>query len=524
MAQTERKRTKKSGQNNKNINLAIVAAALVLIITALLVFAFSSPKKVDTEELKDMRFLAGISIAGIDVSDKTISQAEPLIREKAVQLLDSMDMSYTVNGQTYPVTPHELGAYVDHVSIMAEAMMFARSGAGKGEQKAQLENGGVNFDLKVSVDRQTAASSLKRHGQLYNTEPVNATMQVETSQNSETLQCSGEIVFIEDIDGLTVDENKLADELCAMVESGDVSASVTAYLDVTEADITLAELRENCQLMGEFSTTFKSSAYGRRFNIWKMSTVVNGVVLEPGEQWSINEAAGPRTTENGWADAKGIKGGAYVDEPGGGICQVSTTLYGAILRSELAVVERKHHSWPSDYVPVGLDATISTGAPDFIYKNNTDYPIVVIANTDAKDERTVKVSVYGPPLDYVLDFTSTIVKETEPEPIATTVDPSMSPGASAEIKPRRIGKIAEVYKHYYDKVTGEEIREPELIYTDTYGAFQGLIAYGPSPDPLASAGENAAPSASAGEPAPSPSASPEVSAEPQSSNEPQTEG
>ena len=518
MASSERRSRKKQAPGKTNAYLIIIALAIVVIIAVLLIYAFSGPKKVDADKLEESTFYSGVSIEGIDVSGMTISQAEPLVRQKAEELLKSMNMSYSVEGEVYPITAYELGAYVDHVSVMTEAMMYARQGADKSEQKEQLENG-VDFKLKVSADVDTAINSLKRHGKIYNTDPVNATMEVVTSQNSESMICSGEIVFKEDKDGLTVNAEKLAGQLCSMAEDGNLSAQIDSHLDLTEADITLAELKENCQLMGEFYTTFKSSAYGRRFNIWKMSTVVNGVVLQPGEQWSINEAAGPRTAENGWADAKGIKGGAYVDEPGGGICQVSTTLYGAVLRSELEIVERKHHSWPSDYVPVGLDATISTGAPDFIYKNNTDYPIAVIVNTDAKDERKVTVSFYGKPLDYKLDFTSTIVKETDPEPIATTIDPSMSPGASAEIKPRRIGKVAEVYKHYYDKVTGEEIREPELMYKDTYGAFQGLMAYGPSPDPINSA---IAPSASAGEPAPS--ASPEASLEPQPSQEPETEG
>ncbi|HBU13224.1 MAG TPA: vanomycin resistance protein VanB, partial [Clostridiales bacterium] len=100
-------------------------------------------------------------------------------------------------------------------------------------------------------------------------------------------------------------------------------------------------------------------------NIWKMSDIINGVKVEPGETWSINEEAGPRTYNLGWQGAPGISDGEYKEEAGGGICQVSSTLYNAVLRAELEIVERKHHSWPLDYIDGGLDATISTGAPDF---------------------------------------------------------------------------------------------------------------------------------------------------------------
>lgn len=482
---TARNKTKVG--NEKKYAL-IIGTALVLIIAAVLIFAFSgSSGEVSADELKETEFFEGVSIAGVDVSGMTISEAEPLIRQQAEELLNSLNISYSVEDTVYPVTAYELGAYVDHISVMTEAMMLGRTGSlsEKSEQKRLAKEEGTDFPLQITADRKTAEAALERHGALYNKEPKDACVRVSVNQSSDTLNCSGELVFEEDEDGLTVDAAKLADELCSAAENEMNTAVIQASLDTTQAALTLETLEQNCVLMGQFSTTFETSAYGRRFNIWKMSTVINGVVLQPGEQWSINEAAGDRTTANGWADAAGIKNGAYVDEPGGGICQVSTTLYGAVLRSELTVVERKHHSWPSAYVPVGLDATISTGAPDFIFANPYDYPIVVIANTDAKDARRIKVSIYGPPMDYKLDFTSEIVKETEPKPASTTFDPSLSPGTSVQVKPTKTGKVANVYKHYYDKETGEEIREPELIYTDTYSAFSGLVAYGPSLDPNA---------------------------------------
>lgn len=481
-------RSRRTGGKNEKAYPVIACIALVLIIAAVLFYILSgSSGEVNAEELAEAKFADGISIAGIDVSGKTISEAEPAVRAKAEELLNSVDIKYSVDGTEYPVTPYEMGAYVDHASVMTEAVLYGRGGsiAENNEQKKKAEEEGIDFPLKISTDRSTAAESLKRHGALYNTEPKNASVRVAVQQNSDKLTCSGELVFEEDEQGLTVNAEKLAEAVCAAAESDTHTAVINASLEITDADITLESLKANCVLMGEFSTTFKTSAYGRRFNIWKMSTVVNGVTLNPGEQWSINEAAGDRTTQNGWADAAGIKNGGYVEEPGGGICQVSTTLYGAVLRSELTVVERKHHSWPSDYVPVGLDATISTGAPDFVFANPYEYPIVVIANTDASDARTVRVSIYGPPMDYKLDFTSEIAKETQPEPASTTFDPSLSPGASVQVKPTKIGKVANVYKHYYDKESGKEIRDPELVYTDTYSAFSGLVAYGPTLDPNA---------------------------------------
>ena len=105
--------------------------------------------------------------------------------------------------------------------------------------------------------------------------------------------------------------------------------------------------------------------------------------------------------------APGISNGEYQEEAGGGICQVSSTLYGSILRAEVKVVDRTHHSWPLTYVDGGLDATISTGAPDFKIQNNYDIPIYIVATCDGS-ARTIEVSIYGPKFEDGLtrDFTS----------------------------------------------------------------------------------------------------------------------
>ncbi len=483
-------RGKKARSGNNRTAYAIIAGiALVLIITSIIIYAVSAgeAKSPDEAELVEAVFADGITVAGVNVSGMTLLKAEPLVRAEADKLLDGFSMKYDVNGTQYPVTAYELGAKVDHVGVLTEAMLYDKEGtiAERAEKRAEAAEKGVDFSLSITTDRAAAAEALSKHGVLYNTEPVNATIKVNKTQNSNTLVCDGEITYVEGEDGLTVHVDKLAEELCAAAESGMTNAVIAATLEATGPEITVDMLKQNTELMGTFTTEFKTSAFGRRFNIWKMSTVINGLVLQPGEEWSINEAAGDRTTENGWADAAGIKSGAYVDEPGGGICQVSTTLYGAVLRSEVTVVDRKHHSWPSAYVPVGLDATISTGSPDFKMSNPYDYPITVIAKTDGEDARTITVSIYGPPLDYKLDFTSEIVKKTEPGPVEITTDPAMSPGTSVQTKPTKTGLIVDVYKHYYDKSTGEEIRDPEKIYTDTYSAFAGTIVCGPTIDPAA---------------------------------------
>lgn len=445
---------------------ASAAAAIILAIVLICVFTAKEvdPSKVSDEELYKMKYKNGISIEGIDVSGMVFTDAAELVGEKANDILGSLLMRYSIEDTTYTISAYDMGASIDYPSTMKEAM-FGEKG---------------DYKLKIKANESKIKRAVSENCESHSVEAKDALPSLEVNRDEKNLMISAELVISDEQTGKKIDEAKLANKIKSTVEAGETDKKVEAEVETQEPKWTKEFMEQNMNVMGEYTTQFKDSSYNRRYNIWKMSGVVCGVVLMPGETWSINEAAGDRTAENGWKDAAGIKNGAYVDEPGGGICQVSSTLYNAILRSEVTVVDRSHHSWPLTYVPVGLDATISTGSPDFVIKNPYDTPIVLAVRCDAGNDKTVRVRVYGPAMDYKLDFTSEIVKETEPEPQLTTTDPSMSPGTSKEVSPRHNALTVNVYKHVIDKQTGEE-KEKTLYSTEYYAAFRGTIAYGPEP-------------------------------------------
>ena len=462
-----RKKNASGADKAKNIRVLLICALAVLIVVAgVLAWIFITKGNEEANMSRDEilakgTYFEGVSIANIDVSGMTLTEAKPQIEEKASQTLMDLKITYSAMGNTYPLTAEELGATIDVQAVMEKALFYGREG---------------------DATQRTAEFNKAKEEGAYNIEMQNATVSVKKNEDEKNLQVSGELEFVEEVAGKEIDTAKLIADIQTNLQKGDFTSVIPTTVVDTQPEITLEELKENCQLMASFSTSFKSSAYGRRYNIWKMSTVVNGVVLQPGESWSINEAAGPRTTANGWEDAAGIKNGTYVDEPGGGICQVSSTLYNALLKAEVEITDRSHHSWPLSYVDPGLDATISTGAPDFQFKNNYEYPITIIATTDAKNARTVKVSVYGPPMDYTVKMESKVVLNEEPGPAATVYSSEMKPGTSEWTKPRHNKIKAEIYKIKIDKETGKEISR-ELYYTDTYRAFTGQITIGPSATP-----------------------------------------
>lgn len=130
----------------------------------------------------------------------------------------------------------------------------------------------------------------------------------------------------------------------------------------------------------------------RNNNLRRACESMNGLVLQPGDTFSYNDTLGPRTKENGYLRAGAYSGWILVQSYGGGICQGSSTIYGAVLQADLEIVQRKNHGYAVSYVPYGLDATVNWGGPDFQFRNNTHFPIQIAAEVS---DGFVKVSILG---------------------------------------------------------------------------------------------------------------------------------
>lgn len=143
--------------------------------------------------------------------------------------------------------------------------------------------------------------------------------------------------------------------------------------------------------IGEASTKFNPNQ-DRAVNVRNAASKINGIILQPGQAISANLAFGPRTVENGYGKGDVISGGEYVKAMGGGICQVSSTLNLAVLRSGIIPTERHNHSHRSSYIGSGLDATISSGTLDYQFVNTLAYPIYIATNSD---KGVLTVSIYS---------------------------------------------------------------------------------------------------------------------------------
>jgi len=236
-----------------------------------------------------------------------------------------------------------------------------------------------------------------------------------------------------------------------LYDDAGAGSSVTVPFTFTEPEMTTEALEATlfADLLGE-ATSRVTGVANRRENVRLAAELVNGTILLPEDIFAYNVCTGPRTLENGFLPAPSYVNGLTVDEVGGGICQVSSTVYYASLLANLEIVERQNHSFAVGYVPDGLDATVFFGKLDFRFKNNTEYPIKLVTSSyDKNGSRWLNVKIYGTKVD------DTYVKLECNELSSTTheviyqADETIPVGTLKEqITPYR-GRKVEVYRCIY---------------------------------------------------------------------------
>lgn len=243
-------------------------------------------------------------------------------------------------------------------------------------------------------------------------------------------------------------------------------------LKITEASTKVADLGENAfpNLLATYTTNYDASNINRDNNLVLAANKINGTVINPGEVFSYNQTVGKRTIENGFKEAKAYAGGKVVLDVGGGICQLSSTLYNSVLLANLEVTERHNHYFKTSYVPEGRDATVSWGALDFKFKNNRKYPIKIESNVG---DGVATINIYGIKQedDYtvVIDssVTSIISSKTEYQ-----VDSSLKDGEEVTTQKGSNGCTSETYKTL---LKNGAVVSKTLISSDTYNALPTII-------------------------------------------------
>ncbi len=229
-------------------------------------------------------------------------------------------------------------------------------------------------------------------------------------------------------------------------------------------------------LRASFYTSFGSSTAERKSNIRLSTNSLNNVMIDVDGEFSFNKVVGERTEKRGYKNAKIIVGGEFVDGVGGGVCQVSTTLYNAVLLAGLEILECHPHSLPVGYVAPSFDAMVNSGSADLKFKNNTKNPVYIKA---VADDNTVKISIYGEPMDYKIKRVSKVTQIILPPKEQIVCDekgeyPELYKGEKMYLRYAKEGYKSEGYL----EIIKNEKTSVKKIRTDKYNAVGAVIVYG----------------------------------------------
>lgn len=337
----------------------------------------------------------GISVNGMAMGGKTVEEAEKLLSDY-VKSVEGQELvvSVTENGEVLgsePISFKSLGVKAKSNSIVKEIAEIGEKGNIIERYKAikSAKENKPEYNIEFKYDDKKIDKFIKDVAAKYEILPENANLRREAGKfiitggkNGRSLDKKSAIALV---------KGELEKHLDTLTTSASGEVSTEIALTTKKPKYDRDELSLVTDLLGSYTTRY-SPAGGRGQNVTNGCRLINGSVLMPGETLSANKKMAPYTVQNGYGLGTAYVDGKVVPDMGGGICQVSSTLYNAVLFSELGVVQRQNHSLSVDYVDLARDAAIAGTWKDFVFKNTSKYPVYVEGITDGGH---ITFNVYG---------------------------------------------------------------------------------------------------------------------------------
>ena len=351
-------------------------AGLILTVGAALFLAAGAPALADETDT----ISKNVYIGGVNVSGMTEEQATKAVEEK---LGKGTGGNYTVKigDETTTATAENFGMEWTNREVVHEAMEVAKGGnlIKQYKDKKDLQVEPKNFEVAYAPNEQAVKTYVEKLAEEYNRDAEEGDI---TFANGYPEVTGGET-------GIAVNVDQSVSSIMKALEGDGTELTVVA--EVQKPSVTKEELSQVKDVLGT-ATTYYGSSYERNTNVEVGASKINGTLIMPGETFSVTAAVTPFNADNGYYPAPSYESGQVVDTYGGGICQVSTTLYNAVLKAELQVDERHNHTMLVSYVDPSKDAAIAEGLMDFIFTNNTDAPIYIYG---VGYQGTLNFTIYG---------------------------------------------------------------------------------------------------------------------------------
>lgn len=383
-----------------------------LVIIAMALFCFTH-FDITAEAKAPATIKDGIYAGEISLSGMTGEEAKEVITKYVEDLYNIEIIFIASNEKEVKVTASELGVRWSNPELVDEAIYLGRQGNIVQRYKAlrDLEHENKIFSIELDFNIEAINNVLVEKCVKYDQKAVNVSLKRE----------NGSFSVVEGQKGYVLDVETSIDTVYDYLTSewNHESCSIPLEITVAEPLGSAEELAVVKDILGTCTTSYSTSASNRRGNVENGCRLIDGTTLYPGEEFSSYEAVSPFSESNGYYMAGSYLNGKVVDSLGGGICQVTTTLYNAVLLSELDVTMRYNHSMIVTYVDPSADAAIAeSSGKDFRFVNNTEYPIYIEGYTTA-DKRIV-CNIYGVEtrspsrtVEYVSEILETINPETE---------------------------------------------------------------------------------------------------------------
>ncbi len=350
----------------------IIAAVAVICIMAAVKFAGGRSKEVETDvttestatEAPETELEKQVTVDGISITGMSREQAREALKKKY-----KWSMKATYNGEEYELQDM-MGTKID--ALLEEIYR------GTPKESYKLDTSGLEEVVQSEVD-QIAAK--------WNVAAKNGSISGFDKQN-------GSFTYAGEQNGFAVDKEKLASDIAKSLAAKDFQAVIEVSGNVVAPEISEARAKELYQVIGTYSTKTTANK-DRNRNVELAAEALNGLIIQPGEEFSFNNATGERSLAKGYKPAGAYVNGVLVEEPGGGVCQVSSTLYNAVVFSGLTTTQRHAHSYEPSYVTPGEDAMVSYGGPDMKFVNKSASAIAIRASFA---DRTLKISIVGIPI------------------------------------------------------------------------------------------------------------------------------
>ena len=491
-------------ENKRQRVLLISAIALIVVVAVVFILSRQSGQPqpgpiinnpnptdpIEVESWSEAEYLAaklaleeevifpGIFIGDVDMSGLSAVEASKALSQEAERLRAEININVRANNESFTLTADDLAYDFDTFTALEKAWSIGRTQEHFDDELdlvlrhqviSAIKEEPVRIELEGIFDEAVLEYSLQQK--------LADVLPVFTEARATGFDTSSLRFIVEE--GTVVSE--AIKDINRLLQQEDYQGEVVLRLVEKHPEMTAAMIHNNTGFVAEASTPIYGSwQQDRNYNLIVAAEKMTGDIVQPGETYSYLVSLGPITTQAGFMSGSAIVGGTYIDVVGGGLCQPSTTLFQAVVKSDLEIVERHNHGMRSSYYEYGQDAMIYGGSADFKFRNNSEYPVAIVA--EARGNYLV-YKIYGQPLPEGVTIGLASIKTGDLAPIETTkevINTEIAPGESKQTLSPIVGSTWETYKVYYKN--GVEFDRQYLTYS-RYPSVARRIEFGPSLPP-----------------------------------------